>query len=286
MHTTKELQSMMTPDFFKGLVDFSAADSRVQNRLDSLKTGEELVRFFARYASWNGRFANGVSALVAMIGESRELFREKGYPRAVSDRSNYIASFIFDAARDEFDDHINPARDPHRSMAQAELICMNEFYKLGDSVLDEADPLQLNMVNDSVMKGYAGGASPSGLTARVVFAGMGYHLGSELLADREFSIIDKHLRATHANLVEHLLHSTVELTGDKHRCYAWIGVHSGEGGGVEADHFDFALSGVRAAFKYLVGNVGSTALLGLTEGFRAFERDHQRFFAIDHSAPS
>ena len=266
--------------FFKSLVDFEASSRRVRERIALLATGEDVLRFFVRYASWNGHFANGVAALASLIGSSTELFREPGFPRAVADRSNYIASFIFDAARDEYDDHINPIRDTHRCMAQASLISMSQFFKLDGAILDEPEPAPLQVLNADVLSGYSGQAfASSGLVGRV-FAGIGYHLGSELLADREFSLIDAHLRSERDDLVQHLMRSTVELAGGKHRCYAWVGVHSGHGGGVEADHFDYALSGVKAAFAYLVGDTGPVAMAALVGGFTAFAQDHERFFGM------
>ena len=178
--------------FFRSLADCDAANQRVQDRLARMLSGEDVLRFFTQYASWNGRFANGVAALASLIGDSRGHFQEAGFARAVSDRSNYVASFIFDAARDEYDDHINPLRDTHRCMAQASLLCMASFYGLGNDVLNEADPLALSEVNDAVMFGYRGGYQTGGGVVGDIFAGIGYHLGSELLADREFSLIYYH----------------------------------------------------------------------------------------------
>jgi hypothetical protein len=269
--------------YFESLVDFGAASQRVSARLEAIDGGEQLTRFFVHYAAWNGRFANGVSALVSLIGDSRELFQEAGFPRAVADRSNYIASYIFDAARDEYNDHINPIRDTHRCMAQASLISMSRFYELGDRVLDETDPAALVAVNDAVVPGYTGRPRATADKCEQIFYGLGYHLGSELLADREFSIIDEYLRGQQPELVHHLMRSTIELAGGKHRCYAWVGVHSGHGGGVEADHFEYALAGARSALKFLVGADANTAVAALAEGFVAFERDHARFFAIDNA---
>jgi hypothetical protein len=276
----------LTPDYFRALVDFDAASARVSARLAGIANGEQLTRFFVHYASWNGRFANGVAALVSLIGDQREMFRENGFPRAVADRSNYIASFIFDAARDEYDDHINPIRDSHRCMAQASLISMASFQGVGNAVLNEDEPPPLQRVNDAVLPGYTGQSRASSGDVGRVFAGMGYHLGSELLADSEFSIIDEYLRKNHDPLVQHLLRATVELAGGKHRCYAWVGVHSGHGGGVEADHFDYALSGARAALRFLAEDKRQEALEALTWGFVAFEKDHALFFSIDPSIGS
>jgi hypothetical protein len=266
--------------FFRSLVDFGAVEARVRSRLARLRDGADVLRFFVDYASWNGCFANGVSALTSLIGERRDLFREAGFARAVADRSNYVASFFFDAARDEYDDHINPLRDSHRCMAQASLIGMKDFFGLDNTVLDEAEPAELRAVNDGVLTGYTGRLGAGEGDVAQVFSAMGYHLGSELLADREFSLIDEYLRQQRDDLVQHLMRTTVSLAGGTHRCYAWVGVHSGHGGGVEADHFDHAAQGARCALDYLARGTADEAVRALVAGFRAFDQDHARFFAI------
>lgn len=274
------MQIELSPEFFQNLVPFEACNARVVDRLNALEGNEQLVRFFARYASWNGRFANGVSALTSLIGDQRELFMEKGMPRAVADRSNFIASFFFDAARDEYDDHINPGRDSHRCMAQASLLGMADILGTGLDILDEEDPLALRVINDEVRPGYTGIPAERIGTVDKVFYGMGFHLGSELLADREFSIIDEYLREHHANLVQQLMRRKIPLAGSEHRCYAWVGVHSGHGSGVEADHFDFAVNGVKEALRYLDPAYHERAIEGLKSGFRAFSDHHGAFFRI------
>ncbi|MEO6277600.1 hypothetical protein [Roseateles sp.] len=274
------MQIELNHEYFQGLVAFEECSDRVQNSLESLDGNEQLVRFFARYASWNGRFANGVSALTALIGDQRELFMEKGLPRAVADRSNFIASFFFDAARDEYDDHINPDRDSHRCMAQASLLGMAELLGTGPGVLNEEEPLSLQEVNAEVRQGYMGLPALAEGVVQQVFFGMGFHLGSELLADREFSIIDNFLRSRHPDLVQRLMRKKVQLAGSEHRCYAWVGVHSGHGGGVEADHFDLAVNGAREALRYIDTNHQVEALNGLKRGFQAFANHHRAFFEI------
>jgi hypothetical protein len=266
--------------YFRSLVDFTAVEDRVRRRLAALSGGAELLRFFVHYASWNGRFANGVSALTSLVGNQRELFREPGFARAVADRSNYIASFFFDAARDEYDDHINPVRDSHRCMAQASLIAMQGFLELDRSLLEEDEPAELAAINETVLAGYTGHATAGQGGLAQSFAAIGYHLGSELLADREFSLIDEHLRRHHADLVQHLMRTTVTLAGGAHRCYAWVGVHSGHGGAVEADHFDNAAQGARLALQFIDQGSRDLAAQSLVTGFLAFDHDHSRFFAM------
>ena len=70
------------------------------------------------------------------------------------------------------------------------------------------------------------------------------------------------------------------MAGSDHRCYAWVGVHSGDGGGVEADHFNLAVYGLRVALRYVDPNHQGQALPGLREGFQAFANHHRAFFEI------
>ena len=266
--------------WLRTLVDFGDVESRVRDRLAGLGGGEQVLRFFRQYASWNGAFANGVAALTSLIGRQREMFREAGFARAVADRSNFVASFFFDAARDEYDDHINPQRDSHRCMAQASLIAMKDYYRLPEALLDEDEPPLLRQLERGVVEGYTGQALAARGALASTFAAMGYHLGSELLADREFSIIDEHMRSQRDALVQHLMRTTVRLAGADHRCYAWVGVHSGHGGGVEAEHFEHAAQGARHALAFLADGSAAEALAALAGGFRQFDRDHAAFFAI------
>jgi hypothetical protein len=274
------MNPVLDATFFRSLVDFGSVEQRVRDRLSLLVSGKDVLRFFVEYASWNGCFANGVSALTAMVGGQRELFQESGLPRAVADRSNYVAGFFFDAARDEYDDHINPLRDSHRCMAQASLICMQGFFGLGSEALDEDEPAELRAVNADVLAGYTGQTCADLGTLARAFSAMGFHLGSELLADREFSLIDEYLRAQRNDMVQHLMRSTVKLAGAEHRCYAWVGVHSGHGGGVEADHFEHAAQGARHALRYIPAGSTGLAMDALVAGFRAFDHNHERFFKI------
>ncbi len=267
--------------YFRSLVDMAGVQARVRERLATLAGDAQLLRFFRDYASWNGSFANGVAALTSLIGRQRALFREAGFPQSVADRSNFVASFFFDAARDEYDDHINPQRDSHRCMAQAALIAMKDFFGLPDSLLDESERDEVRALNDAVLVGYTGLAHKGEGAVAQTFAAMGYHLGSELLADQEFSLIDEHMRQHRDGLVQHLMRSTVTLAGATHRCYAWVGVHSGHGGGVEADHFEHAAQGARSALAYAPPGSAAAGLAALAAGFRSFDRDHARFFAID-----
>lgn len=266
---------MITKELLQESADFVAADARVLARLERCNTDEKLMRFLIQYASWNGVFANGVVALTSLIGGRKAMFLEASQPLQVADRSNLVASYIFDAARDEYDDGTAAGHDPHRSLAQAMLIAVAKELNQ-EALLHEHDPEWLDDLNSAVADGYEGDRYLGRAEEHHVFRGIGYHLGSEVLADREFSIIDTYLRTHHNDLVQKLMRTKVEVGGETHRAYAWIGIHSGHGGGVEEQHFEAALTGVNLALKYNVKGAGAEGFV--IDGFQNFERDHLTFF--------
>ncbi len=243
-----------------------------------------LVRFLGRYASWNGLFGSGVALLSGKIGRSRCLFLDPEEPIAMlADRSVLVASFFFDAARDEFDDRETPHRDTHRCLAQAMLKGAIEYVQgerpeLGDLSFVNAllaDRLWLQALEGRVKTGY-GAASPDDPAA--IFRSMGYHLGSEVLADQEFSIIDAVLKERCPALVAYLRSARMEIAGRSHLAYRWIDIHSGHGGGVEADHFAWATRGAHLAFRYVESGLHEPLRHQIHLGFVDFTRDHQEFF--------
>jgi hypothetical protein len=269
---------IITQELLENSVDFVGAQNRVRTVLANLDSPEKLLRFMREYAKWNSYFAGGVAQLVANISQAEDLFTEKGLPQALADRSQFIASFIFDAARDEFDDHINRERDPHRSLAQALLYGIAKQHDLM-RVLNESEPEWLLEHCGEVVLSYDGW---QGELFDSIFYGLGFHLGSELLADQEFTIIDEFMRTRQTETFEYLKRNSVHLADSDHRDYAWIAVHSGYtgGGAAEADHFAWALEGVNKAFEYLPATIPTEQALGLLmQGFHDFNEHHQKFFA-------
>jgi hypothetical protein len=262
--------------FLETLTDFEAGKQRVRDALARTVGNETAqLRFVRQYAAWNSYFAAGVAQLVANIAGSVDLFMEDGQPYALADRSAYVASFIFDAARDEYDDHISRGRDPHRSLAQAMLAAMADRVPGGHAILDEREGYWLNWLIDRVVLEYDGYEAADDFEA--IFYGIGFHLGSELLADQEFSIIDKFFREQSTDMFKHLRSSEIHLADADHRAYAWIGVHSGTDGGAEADHFAWALEGVNKGLDLLQAPK-LLAAAALATGFRAFAQQHKQFF--------
>ena len=54
--------------------------------------------------------------------------------------------------------------------------------------------------------------------------------------------------------------------------------YSGRGGGVECDHFEWAVQGVERGFKYTAPALHEELRAQLHLGFADFSRDHRLFF--------
>jgi len=267
------------------LHDFDAASRSVREALAAaLASPVALIRFFGRYVAWNGFFGSGVANLAGKIGRSRSQFIDSSEPIiALSDRSVFVASYFFDAARDEFDDRDTAHRDTHRCLAQATLTGLLRIETRSDPRLGEpkfvnellADPLWLNAIYDRVRVGYGAGSAddlPS------IFRAMGYHLGSEVLADREFSVLDEALRNGRPDMTDELRAMTIDISGQGHNAYQWLSIHSGHGGAAEADHFAWATAGTELALRYVPPASRAGLRHQLELGFIDFTRDHREFF--------
>ncbi|MEO5625176.1 MAG: hypothetical protein ABIQ70_04100 [Dokdonella sp.] len=271
----------------RALTDFPAHEVLVASTVNGATSStDKLLRFLVRYASWNGFFGSGVATLAGKIGRCRGLFSDPNEPVvALADRSVLVASYIFDAARDEFDDRATEYRDTHRDLAQATLRGLIHFSRacapataVSDEVLNQvlADPAWLQALSARVAQGY--GAFTQDLR-ETIFTSIGYHLGSELLADREFSLIDTALREALPDVVAYLSEHREQVGEQDHVAYQWIAIHSGAGGAVEEDHFRLALEGVNFAFRCVPQPMHEELRRHLHYGFQNFASDHHQFFS-------
>jgi hypothetical protein len=276
--------SEITATELQQLCDFADHQRLVRDALrEALQSPVSRVCFLGRYTSWNGFFGSGVATLAGKIGRSRGCFVDPQQPiAAIADRSVYVASFFFDAARDEFDDRDTVHRDTHRCLAQSMLKAMIDHERANGALGNDADlasqlrdPAWLSALNARVAAGYGAG-TPDDLAN--LFSAIGYHLGSELLADQEFTIIDRTLHEQAPQLVAFLKGATINIAGQDHRGYQWIAIHSGHGGGVEAHHFEWATQGARLALRFVPAQYHDELRRCLHQGFLDFARDHREFF--------
>jgi hypothetical protein len=235
-----------------------------------------LLSVFARYIQFNSAFGPGLANLAGEVAARQGLFRDRDEPvRILSDRAAEVASDFFYAAVDEFDDRATPWRDTHRTLAQATLKGMASFFGYSPAQLN--DVLHVNPATTEAMErvwqGYGVGAS---LEEERLFRAMGFHTGSEILADQEFVVLDRTLRADRPELVTALESMKVPILGERHNAYYWVRIHTG----VEAEHFDAALKGVNNALRFYAGKEPPAAVKGwILDGFRSFASVQGDFMA-------
>ena len=239
-------------------------------------TPPQLLSVFVRYIQFNSAFGPGLANLAGEIAARQGLFRDRQeVVTLLADRASEVAADFFYAAVDEFDDRATPWRDTHRTLAQATLKGMGAFFGYTPAQLN--DVLRMNAATEAAMsrvwEGYGIGAR---LEDERLFRAMGFHTGSEILADQEFVVLDKVLRAKRADLVSALENMKVPLLGERHNAYYWIRIHTG----VEAEHFDAALKGVNNALRFYAGRDSIETVKGwILEGFRTFADVQAEFMA-------
>ena len=226
-----------------------------------------LLSVLGRYIQFNGAFGPGLANLAGEIAARQSLFRDPDEPvKILQDRASEVAADFFHAAVDEFDDRMTAWRDTHRTLAQATVKGLGRFFGYEPQQLN--DVIQINPGTNEAMElvseGYGVAAA---LSDERLFHGMGFHTGSEVLADEEFSIIDSVLKAKRPDIVKGLEEMKVEIMGAQHNAYYWIRIHTS----VEADHFDAAVKGVNKALRFYSGSEPGAAVKGwILDGFGHF----------------
>jgi hypothetical protein len=245
-----------------------------ERALRRVSGGDRLLPILGRYIQFNSVFGSGVANLSGEIGARQDLFRDLGEATQVAaDRSADVAAEIFSAAIDEFGGCSAVRRSTHRTLAQATLKAAGEYFGLQRGALDDA--VRVNGATraavEKVRDGY--GINQS-LDERKLMRAVGFHVGSELLADEEFRLLDGFLRDECPELVAYLERTKVGINGEACPAYLWISVHTT----VEAEHFADALAGANTALRYYAGAHSRRQIKGwVLEGFAEFSAVQAEF---------
>lgn len=236
-------------------------------KLEAVQNPDDLLRILGQYIYFNSPFGGGVANLAGEIAVRQDIFYdiEELIP-AFADRSGEVAAKVFAAAVDEFGDRSTKYGDIHRTLAQATLKSAGEFFVYSAPALSKLlQPSEATRrAVDQVKAGYGIGKA---LNDQALFQAIGFHAGSELLADEEFRILNGYLRSAYPSLVTHLENSSVEIAGRKRQAFTWIKIHTS----VEADHFTYAAKGAEYAVKYYHGVSGrSCAKTWIIDGINEF----------------
>lgn len=241
-----------TIDTFDSLFDGKMNNANIEATTElAVSSPLRLYYFMQRYTYFDS-FAGSLAArLASAIGLSYDLFRCSEEPvLEQSDRGLVIAAKIFAAAIDEHADS-KAHNVPHRTLAQATLKAISDYAELSDIECNQIsqNPQWLETLVTKLIAGYEGKVND--LEALVTAAG--FHLASELLAVREYSIIDKVVRYTHRGLGfdAWLQGKKIEIGVKRLSPWFWITVHGKHIGlGVEAEHRDMALEALNLIARY------------------------------------
>lgn len=252
------------PSDLQPILESKAGTRSFADSLAKIESGYELVHILASYIEFNSVFGAGVANLAGEIASRQDLFRDRNEElNAVADRSVEVAAEVFFAAIDEFG---KGQRGNHRGLAQATLKASASFFGLSAAVLnknseaDEKNVVTLNEVRDGYGLNQA-------LDEPKLFRAIGFHIGSEVLADEEFNVLDRFLRANYPDLVRYLEGASVSISGVANPAYRWIQIH----GCIEADHFRAAVASANLALRYYAGQQTQACVKNwILEGFTQF----------------
>jgi len=223
----------------------------IQKRFFQTRTSEEILnlvlkrigkdekllfKFVERYVKFNQPFGGCVARLSSLF------IGQEGIPLYISSE---IASCIFEAAIDEF-------KYNHVMMAQDFLGILNTFG------IEPCD------VPFNPAEGYITDSSPY---ANDLIKAIGFHIGSELLADIEFNMIDRHIKDNFPDLC---------LT----KQYKWISIHTT----VEEHHTEHAINAANILFRAPIKNIVSQEVSRdkkqelIFDGYNDFQTLQQEFF--------
>ena len=219
----------------------------------AIQSPKAFYTFMQRYTHFNGYAGSLVARLSSSIGLSRHLFKCSSCEVIdESDRGMEIAAKILAATIDEhLDSKIKVAS--HRLLAQALLKTVGDY--AGLTVFERnhfsISPTWIKVLVESLIQGYQG--TPNQLDALV--RAIGFHIGSEMLADKEFMIIDKVVRHDNrGNYFDSYLRKNDNrflYLDHYYSSWYWIVVHGKfKGSGVEAVHHQLAVEALNLVLEY------------------------------------
>jgi hypothetical protein len=270
--------TVFSEDIFKERFDFAVLDRTVASTVRlAAQNPRSLYLFFQRYSHFNGYASAVISRLASSIGLSRYLFNNSELVVIEeADRGMEIAAQVLSAAADE------GANDSpvHRALAQLTLKTVGNYANLSDNERNGIAqiPDWLDTLVKDVVAGYEG--TPGDVKALV--KAMGFHLASEMLGDREYSLIDEVIRyENRGNGFDQYLRESakpVKIHGHSYTPWSWILIHSRhDGTGVEVEHSEYALMALNLAVRF--GTDPEQQLVAWAiEGYGHFVQLQQRLF--------
>jgi hypothetical protein len=275
-------QSILSKDLIERLFDIHKINQSAELACAAaMKDPRALYLFMQRYVHFNGYAGSLVARLASSIGLSRDLFNDPDCTVVdEADRGMEIAAKVIAATIDEHADQ-GAQYVPHRTLAQATLKAIGKY-----ACLSEAERNQFAIVPDwmkEVLGDTVGGYQGVPGDAAALIRAMGFHAASEVLADREYSLIDKVVRydnrGTGFDAYLRTNDGKVRIGDRQFSAWYWVVIHGKhQGSGVEAEHFECALEAIDLAAKYRPESAQQVREYAL-QGFSDFVVVQQRLFA-------
>lgn len=224
----------------------SNIEDYLKEYLYQVETTDDLVQFFQQFTAYNQPFPGAVSHLVAAIHFSSSLFEDsESLVNETSDRSSLIASGIFFAAEDEYALDDRNKRLTHRTMGQQVL---NHTIQFAGWTPEKFNVHFKSTANkDEMFRSLCEGYGVGNLKAdENLFSAIGFHLGSERLADIEFNQLHRMLVKKHPEFVKSCKAS---IGAFEIPSYSWIASHMT----AEVEHFEHGLIAASDAIKFYSG---------------------------------
>ena len=280
MQQVTNFSNQFTIDTFHGLFDREVAEANIEATVElAVTTPERLYYFMQRYAHFNGFAGSLVARLASSVGLSREFFNQAGLAVVdQADRGLDIAAKVLAATIDEHAD-AGAQQVTHRTLAQATMAAIGDYAQLSTIDRNKAarTPEWLEDVVNDFIAGYQGKIGD----LEALVTAVGFHIGSELLADREYALIDKVVRHNHrgTGFDAYLQGKQVKIAGKRLSPWYWVVVHGKHNSsGVEAEHCQLAIDALNLMAEYRPEST-ETILAWASAGFLDFARVQQQLFA-------
>ena len=275
-------RSILSKDLIDRLYDVPSLNKSVESACKlAVRDPKALYIFMQRYVHFNGYAGSLVARLASSIGLSRDLFNNPDCNVIdEADRGMEIAAKVIAATIDEHADQ-GAKYVPHRTLAQATLKAIGNYAGLTEAERNELSvvPDWMKEVLNDTVAGYQGVPG----NAAALIRAMGFHAASEILADCEYSLIDKVVRYdSRGKGFDAYLRTDggkVKINDRQFSAWYWIVIHGKhQGSGVEAEHFECALDALNMAAAYRPESAQQIREYAL-EGFSDFVAIQQRIFA-------
>lgn len=216
--------------------------------LQASADSDELMLLVGRYIHYCSVFGASQANLAGAIGVRQELFRDPNEAGAMADVCAEVAAGVFFGAIDEFYDRDIPGHMTHRALAQATLKGLARFYDWDSDKLERLIHHHRPTI-EAMQRGTEGYGVGMAMDEAKLFRAFGFHLGTEILADEEFCLLDQFFQARRPDIVDYLTNTPISVHGVSLPAYFWIGRHTI----ADAEHFDAAVDCAALALKYYAG---------------------------------